>query len=130
MPISYRIDPLKGVIVVTAQGVVTIGELLEAIEASVRDPEFRSDLRCLNDFSKATELILTASNLECLAEARTLAPKSRRALIATGALVFGMGRMYEAYVDMNNQGSIRVFSDRAAAVVWLNEGVPADKVFT
>lgn len=130
MPITFRIDPTKGIIEVTAHGVVTFGDLMGAIKAVPNDPDFSSDLRCLNDFSAATELTLTASELERLAETRTLATTSRRALIATASLVYGMGRMYEAHVDINNHGTIRVFTERAAALAWLNEGVPAEKVLT
>jgi hypothetical protein len=50
------------------------------------------------------------------------ARRSRFAIVAPQAAIFGLGRMYETYREMNGRSTkqVAVFRDRAEAVEWLS----------
>jgi hypothetical protein len=65
---------------------------------------------------------VTSAGVRRLAERPfSLAPESRRGVVVSGELSFGMARMYEALRDKLG-GAIRVFRDFDEAKRWVTTG--------
>jgi hypothetical protein len=105
-------------------GFVTAQEIVDAIEDIYRhvfDAGFRY---CLFDFTEPSRVDLT------LADAHAIVDRTRRcalrhplfhvAVVASTAYVFGMSRMWQAYVESSGLRTIVVRS-RAEASDWLHE---------
>lgn len=124
MPRSFHFDPQRDVLFVSAWGVFTDHEFTAGATATVTDPTFRADLRVLVDFLKVEELRVSAQTLAKFVEQRHFSARSRRAFLVNSHFA-------QAFVEIGKSfgapEQIRVFTNRAQAVAWLNEGQPADK---
>lgn len=124
MPWSYTIDPDRNVVFTTGSGVLTEEELLTGVTSLYADPQFHPDLRGLFDYRAVQELRVSSEMMERLAAKRKYSERARTAFLVTGLLGFGLGRVYQSSVD---NAQIKISFDRADAVTWLNEGLPAEK---
>jgi hypothetical protein len=124
MPWSYAIYPELNLATTTASGIVTEEELLRGVLTAYSDPRFNPDLRAFLDYSQAVEWQVSAEFMARLAPERKFSANSRTAIWAVGPLNYGMCRIYQSFVDA---GVVRIFSERADALAWLNEGYPAEK---
>lgn len=108
-------------------GVFTDDEFRLGAAVTVRDPDFRSDLRVLVDFSAVTEFAVSASALEEFVRSRFFSSKARRAFVVSA----GFGRFFVEYGKAcGAPEQIRIFDTRTAALEWLNEGVAPERVLT
>ena len=73
----------------------------------------------LADFSEVNSFDLTGDDVRELASKSVFSSQSRRALIASGDLAFGLGRMFEALRDLKGESGIRVFRDKEEALNWV-----------
>lgn len=121
---SFRYDPTNEVICVQANGRITIEELEAGARTITTIPEFHPDIRVLLDFSRATEVALEAAGLVALAQNPAFSPKSKRAVIAPHGAAWGAFQFYKRHAQ---PGPAEIFSRRADAINWLNDGVPEDR---
>lgn len=127
MPWTYTIDTERDVVFSTGIGVLTNEELVAGIRAVYADPRFRPDMRAFSDYSQVTDWKVSNEMVTSLASTRKFSANARAAFFIHGSLAFGITRMYQAWVD---KGQVNIFTDRAEALTWLNEGVPPEKRIT
>jgi hypothetical protein len=122
MPFSYRIDSAKRRVYTNAVGVFTYKEAISLITKMGADPDFNPDYTELADLTKVEEVDMTVDQIVEVAVLRVFARTSRRAIVATNPLYFGMARMYESHHEASSGGNARVFSDMDEAVLWVDGG--------
>ncbi|HUB80500.1 MAG TPA: hypothetical protein VMB03_16965 [Bryobacteraceae bacterium] len=117
MPVSYKIDKKRRLIVTWGKGRVTFAEARDHQDRLLNDPDFDETFNQLLDATQADTLDLTAEEARIIASRQVVANTSRRAFVATDASVFGMGRMMEAY--HGSKSKTQVFYSLEAALAWL-----------
>jgi hypothetical protein len=122
MPAIYRIDAQKRRVFTTMDGVLTYREGMDLITRMGSDPQFDPAYTELADLRAITAVEMTMDQIVEMAVRRVFAPTSRRAIVATNPLYFGMARMYESHHEASSGGNVRVFSDLAEAVQWIDAG--------
>ena len=110
-------------LLVEAEGIITIEDLIQANDQIYSSREKIMALKYqIWDFQKVKDLISTADDMRVLAaqdaEAAKLNPDMIIALISPWDLGFGMGRMWEAFVDQSNINT-HVFRTREEAESWV-----------
>jgi hypothetical protein len=123
MPISYRIDPLRGLVFTTASGVLTDDDILDLKRRLIGDPDFRPGLRELSDVRAVSDLQVSSEGVQRMiahdeAQAGVL-DGHRLAIVASTDATFGMARMYQMFTEANLPG-VRVFRDYDAAARGLH----------
>lgn len=118
MPSRYRIFPEHNLIVSVLEGRIADADLLDQQDQLRRDPEFRPDLLQVVDASGATQAALTAGGIRTAARNTTLAPATRRAIIAPSPSHYGLARMFQLSTRADDD-TIAVFRTRAEACAWL-----------
>lgn len=122
MPISYRIDQARHLVLTTATGILADNDVLDLKRRLVADPAFRPDMRQLSDVRGITALQVTAAGVRgmvALDSANASRLEGHRLAIVTGEdVVFGMARMYQSMTEQNLPG-VGVFRDYDAAAAWL-----------
>ncbi len=124
---SYTIDTDKNVAFTSGSGVLTDEEIFSGVMSLYSDPRFHPDLRGLFDYRNVATLKVSSEMMARLAAHRRYSDKSRTAFLVNGPLGFGLGRVYQSWID---RGQVKITYDRAEAVAWLNEGVPPEKHIT
>lgn len=124
MPITVELRE-DGGILVTGSGRVTGAELIEVekqmykTEAATKNIAYR-----LCDFTKLENLDISADEMRIVArldsEASALNPKMLIAVAGDSDVVYGMARMWQAYVDENGDRN-QVFRTMESATQWLRE---------
>lgn len=118
MPLVYEIDPARPRVLMTGTGSVTMADFDEVRAAMLANPLFRPSLDQLLDLTEAHVDTLTSADIRTLSEVTPFGPRSRRAIVASSAVAFGLARMFQILAD-DRRGTIRVFEDREAAELWL-----------
>jgi hypothetical protein len=111
-------------VIATSRGTLTEAEIQAAAKAALQDARFDPSHRAFFDHSRVTEWMVSTEFMTKLAAARKRSNDSRTAIFVQKPVGFGLIRAYQAFVD---NGQVRIFTDRAEAVAWLNEGVPPGK---
>jgi phosphotransacetylase len=124
MPFSYRIDAAKRRVFTTGSGILTYKEAAELIRRMGLDPQFDPSFTELTDMTGVQDVVMKVEQIAELAGMRVFAPESRRAIVATNPLYFGMARMYESHHEASSGGNVRVFSDMAEAIQWIDGETP------
>jgi hypothetical protein len=127
MPASYRIDTQERRVFTTMEGVLTNAEATSVIARMGADPLFDPNYTELADLRQITAVEMTMDEIVELAVLRVFARASRRAIVASIPLYFGMARMYESHHEASSGGNVRVFSDIAEALQWI-DGAAGDDV--
>jgi hypothetical protein len=121
MPLTYRIDSAAGMLLVVGEGFITQPERIEAIQAWLRDPDFRPGLNTLADFSDTTSTptMKELRELVMIIDQHSAAiGKKKLAVIATKPVTFGVARQFQTLAD-SGPLDVGVFKDRRAALGWL-----------
>jgi hypothetical protein len=125
MEVETRIDPDTGMRQHAVTGDLTFDGLMSALAGIYADPAFRPEQNSLWDLreTRATEISVTDLRriVDLVREnwGTTGAPKS--ALVVSSDLDFGMGRMYEAFLDSDMGSQVRVFRDIDEARNWIED---------
>jgi hypothetical protein len=132
MPIEYRIDHGRRLVLASGRGIVTPHDVL----AYQREVWVRSELAGYNELVDlcGVEGISTPSkgNIQELASlsAGMDSPEttSKFAIVAPEDLAFGIGRMYATYrgLEEHSTKKVAVFRSRKAALQWLEKGAAED----
>ena len=127
MPWTYAIDKERDVLLITAAGILTAQELQFGVATATSDVSFHPDIRIFIDYRAVTNFGFSLDTVEAMASNQVYSPKSRRAFLVASGVAAGIFQMYRTMVQA---GIVRVFNDRNAALAWLNEGVPPEKILT
>jgi len=127
MPCSYFIDVIKGVTRVTATGLVTDADWISTLLSMANHKDFRPDLRGFSDYTAVTDSLISAETIAQLAANPRSSPNSRWAFLVKPGFAGGTINFYKANLKF---GQLEIFTDRAAALAWLNEGVPPEEILT
>jgi hypothetical protein len=104
----------------TATGILTERDMTEYRRALSCDPDFVPNYKQIFDLRGVTDSELTSTDLRERAANNVSGGGSRRALVASSDLVFGMARMYQLLAADENTDEIRVFRDMSDAVRWVD----------
>jgi hypothetical protein len=120
VPISYKIDKQRRLVISTGSGRMTVAEM-KAHDLQLRnDPDFNSEFNQLLDGTKATALDASYEHLRETVRYSPFSPKSRRAFVAKSIHGFGMGRMTATLIELSQAPSeVSVFTDLSSALNWL-----------
>jgi len=125
VPLDYRIDHKQRLVHVTAHGVITADALFAYQKAAWSDPAI-AEYDELADMSRVEDVEAPSpSNVSALAgfSARmdASAKPTKLAIVARDDLLFGLGRMYQAYREMKpgSNKEVAVFRSMPEALAWL-----------
>jgi hypothetical protein len=124
MPLRYHIDSDAGMLMIVGEGFITQPERIEAVQAWLRDPDFRPGLKTLCDFSGATSTPTMQELREIVAlvdEHAASIGKKKLAVIAPKPVTFGVARQFQTLADFGPL-DVEVFKDRRTALGWLHHG--------
>lgn len=130
MSVSITFDESRQVIRLLAEGVVTDEDLLPALRAAYRDPRFAPTMRTFADYTGVTKFKLTGEAMRIAAEMNQVSPDTRQALLVGPDVAFGLARAHQGWNVALNRSLPTIFQDRAAALAFLNEGLPPDQHVT
>ena len=110
-------------VTLTSTGLGDAEGLVSLVRDLISNPRFRPGMLMLEDLSALDATGLTASDVRAQADSviefgQQFGP-AKLAMIAPSTLVFGLARMWEAYIDSRTSIESRVFYSRAEAVDWL-----------
>ena len=126
MPLDYRIDHEQRLVRVTASGVITADTLFEYQKEAWSDPAIAGYDELVDmGGGRGREGAAAVENVSALAgfSARMDAPTkpTKLAIVAADDLLFGLGRMYQAYREMKpgSNKEVAVFRSMPDALAWL-----------
>ncbi|MES2178824.1 MAG: hypothetical protein V4550_13265 [Gemmatimonadota bacterium] len=100
-------------------------ELLEHYQRLRRDPAFDPDLCQIGDLRGVERFDVENREIEITAELPVFASASRRALVVSQPVQFGLARMFASYAELAGQ-QVRVFRDYAEAEAWVSRSGARD----
>lgn len=124
MPVHYKIDKERRLVVSTASGVLTPEDIFAHQKALGKDPDFDRMFSQLSDFTQVTELNLTQQDVLKIAEATLFAPDARRAIVVKDKRAFGLARMFEVLRADKGDRGIVVFGDYDEGLAWVLSAEP------
>ena len=119
MPAHYKIDKERRLVMTTVFGVVTLADGLAHQEKLRKDPDFDPSFSQLMDYTHVVRFEITAEDVRTLAQQSIFSPHSRRAMLVSGDLAFGLARMFEALRESFGEQGIRVFRNLDDALDWV-----------
>lgn len=119
MPMFYKIDKERGLILASGSGPLTFAEGLAYQGRMLNDPDFDPSFSQIADFSQFSSFDLTAADVRKLAERTLFAADSRRAFIVPNDVSFGLARMFEMMRAHFGEENIRAFRDLDDALDWV-----------
>ncbi len=125
MPISYRIDAERNLILAEGHGILSDDDIINFRKQSLEDPAFKPGMRELSDYRRAERHEHTTEGLQSFIEyEKTSLAKMgedyRIAIVTSSDLHFGFSRMYIAGVS-EMLPEVQVFRDIDEAEAWLFE---------
>ncbi len=119
MPISHRIDESLGLVLTTAQGVLTEQDIRTLRQRLREDSDFDPNYDHIIDLRDVVGFEISAAEMREIADQHYIFNEScREAIVAKKDISFGMARMYEM-LRGSKSGEIKVFRDMAEARHWL-----------
>jgi hypothetical protein len=121
MPISYRIDEARGLVLTTATGTLTDDDILGLKARLLADPRWAPGMGELADVRAIDRLEVTTAGVQHMARQDAAGPalgSYRLAIVAPQDEVYGMARMYQMLTE-RAVPNVRVFRDLEAAEGWL-----------
>jgi hypothetical protein len=125
MPIDYRIDHERRLVLAAAHGAITEADLLGYQRTVWSDPTIAGYGELVDMSDVATIKTPSVAGMRTLAALSasmdTPQSPSRFAIVAPGDLAFGLGRMYQAYRELKtgSRKQLAVFRTRDEASEWL-----------
>jgi hypothetical protein len=117
---TYRIDPERRLVLTRAWGELSTRELADVMSRILLDPRFDPTYRSLGDLREVTTITVDTMATAQAAASPLFASGTRRAIVATSDVAFGMARMFATFSERSGQ-EVRVFRDVALAEAWLEE---------
>jgi hypothetical protein len=124
---SYRIDHALRVVRSRGWGTLSTSDLQDYTSRLLADPAFDPDYRSLADLTEVTRVDIDQVALSQAAWMPSFTQGTRRAIIASSDLVYGLARMFATHSERFGQ-VVHVYRDRADAEAWLglpDSGLPS-----
>jgi hypothetical protein len=118
MPASYRIDKSLGLVLSTAQGVLTGQDILTHRRRLREDPDIDPNYNQLIDLRDVIDFSVSTAEMRMIATDYIFGENSHRAIVAEKAHNFGMARMYVLFSEALPD-QMMVYRDMAEARRWL-----------
>jgi hypothetical protein len=123
MPIRYEVDPARGLVVATAEGVVTEADLLDYVTSVLANPDIRPGFRELVDLRGVTRIEIRPSALvdgvpSSIKEFAQQLRETRTAVVVSEDRVEEVSRLFDL-VRRIVPNTIRLFRDMDGARAWL-----------
>lgn len=129
MPMSYRVDPERRIVLTRAWGVLTDQDVLSHKASLLSDPAVQPGMVQLSDVRDIERLDVTPAGVRAMVRHDSVnagrLPGHRLALVANADLVFGMARMYQQTGGHDDRG-VGVFRTMEEAEAWLFEPRPTE----
>ena len=119
MPATFAIDKQRRLVITTGWDTLTPADVLAHQEKLLKDPEFDRSFSQILDFTRITDFELQGADVRMLAQKTVFSPDSRRAIVVSNNLGYGLGRMFEMHRESFGENGIRVFRDLDEAVDWI-----------
>jgi hypothetical protein len=119
MTVRSSIDKQRRLVLTKVEGSVTFDDVMGHRDRLLADPQFDASFDELIDATGVTKLDISADEVRTFAHRRVLSVKSRRAVVATRAHIFGVGRMMEIYHEDVVHTETEVFYSMDEALQWL-----------
>lgn len=120
MPCRYVIDKQRRLVNTIASGHLTFAEAKAHQDQLASDRDFDPGFNQLIDTTEVTVADLSARQLRAIVSRQFFSSESRRAVLATQPVIYGMGRMAQAYHEIvRGKAEMQIFYDRSAAMRWL-----------
>jgi hypothetical protein len=122
MPMSYRIEPDRALVLTEAWGVLTDQDILTHKAKLLSDPAFNPAMAQISDVRRIERLDVTTAGVRAMV-GHDAANADRRlghrmALVVPSDSAFGMARMYQQ-LGGHEDGSVGVFRTMEEARAWL-----------
>jgi hypothetical protein len=117
MPVDYVIDKERRLVTTTASGHLTFAEARDHQSRLLNNQDFDATFNQIIDVTAVTTFDLSTNDIITIARRSVFSKTSRRALVASDPVMFGMARMMEAY--HGELAQVQVFRDRESALQWL-----------
>ena len=124
MPCEFLIDTDRRLVVSRGTGTFCLADFLGHMEKLRVDPRFRPEFDHLVDGRKFDRVDLSPTQIWELRGESVFAATSRRAVVVSSYLHFGLARMFASYREAKSHQVTTVFWDLMEAVTWL--GLPSD----
>jgi len=118
MGMSYKIDPARRVVLTRGWGVLTTRELVDVTTEILLDPRFDPTYRSLGDLREVTDITVDTVAAAETAATPLFVAGTRRAIVATSDVAYGMARMFATFAARSGQ-DVRVFRELHLAEEWL-----------
>jgi hypothetical protein len=125
MSFDYHVDPIRGLVISRAWGILTDQDLLAHPRALAEDPLFRPSMNQLTDFREVTDFRVESATIHRIAGLSPFGAGARRALLVGSESLYGMARMYQILRD-TAPDDLQVFRELDAALEWLGLKADAD----
>lgn len=123
MPISYRIDAGRSLVLTAASGTLTDEDVLALKERLARDPAFSPDMKELSDCRGIERLDVTPAGIRAMVEQDESdsdgAATHKLALVLSTDVAYGMARIYQSLSEVHDNENVGVFRDLDEAKAWL-----------
>jgi len=127
MPIEYRIDHGRRLVLASASGKLTAEDLFNYQRNVWSLPDVRGfnelvDMSKVEEISSPTfENISKLSKLSAYMDDKTISTKF--AIVASDTFAYGMGRLYEVFRNVNPRSTkkVSVFRSMQEAIDWIEE---------
>ncbi len=125
MPVDFEVDRETGLLVFRASGECHLADFFGAVERAQRTSHYRPGVHILWDLREFEPMVQPDDVIDQMLEFnRKNVPArgdGRSAFVATGDLLFGMLRMFQARAD-DLPVHFQVFRDYHEALAWLGQG--------
>jgi len=119
MPVFYKIDKERKIVMSSGSGVLTIEDIIGHQERLLNDPEFDPSYSQLSDFTHVTKVQLSSEDERLAAKKNIFLHRSRRPLVVKNDVQYGVARMFEIHRDSAGEVGIRVFRNIEEALSWV-----------
>ena len=127
MPINYKIDPVRRLVLANASGKLTTEDFFNYKRNVWSHPDLRG-FNELVDASKLEEIVsLSFDKISELAKLSAdmddTTTSTKLAIVASDTFLYGMGRLYEALRNVNPKSTkkVAVFRTLQEAMEWIEE---------
>ena len=130
MTYRYVFDDRHPLVCIYVSGEDSYADHIDRIRIITGDPCWESGHSVLIDFSETTEFEISNAELQKIATEQRLQDakigSGKIAVVAPEDKVFGLTRMWEAFVESETSMTTMVFRNRKAALQWLGVTGPED----
>ena len=119
MPFHYKIDKERKLVMSTGFGVFTMADAWSHQEKLRKEPDFDPSFSQPMDLSHVTKIELQPEDVRRLAQASIFAPNSKRAILVTSEVGFGLARMFSILRETLGEKGIEAFRNLDDALDWV-----------